>query len=162
MSESILQTITAIISIIGLILSLWNFFKDIKDNRYRLTVYCNNCEKATIGSDSAIRMYLAFQNHSLSSLSVSQMYLIHKNEKYKFEHQARIVLIESYKSSDNVTNKTHSSSSIPFQISSLGAHGGYFYVNINNAELTDYVISKDFCIELHTCRGTKTEKVKFS
>lgn len=148
--------ITLFIAIIGCLLSLYNFIKDIAMNRSRLSI---SFKKATLlkpynGNPIVFRMMI--ENCSRLPISISRMFLSCEDAFIEFEWvPENIFHAETLQSGKIINSNTYSSVSFPINIPGLGAAGGFFNLYTYDTNIHTKFYNRHLELILHTNRGKK-------
>ena len=151
------DNITLLIAVFGFGLSLFNFFKDLWDNRSKLKMVYRSCQVPNNEVD-AVRFELSFENGSRLPIAVSRIFFVRDNKKFEFQWLPEPVYFQNTENKDHETTgiSFQYSPSIPHTIEGLGAWGGTFYVPLSEHLNYKTLLNSDAEIIAHTNRGIKT------
>ena len=144
------DNITLLIAVVGLLLSLWNFFKDLWENRSKVRLVFKSCSITKLhGFD--LLFGFSFENLSRLPIAVSRIFLKSNDELFEFEWLPHWIFKQGIEGNNNVIY----SEKIPNSIEGLGLWGGYFFLSLpKNFNKSDLIGAYNKII-IHTNRGIK-------
>lgn len=150
------ENITFAIAVLSFTLSLWNFSKDIWNNRSKISLQCKSCTTGKIGSRNIIYFQFSIENKSRLSISISRMFFVVNDIQYEFNWIPELIFKGTHTTAQKVTDEEHIySEKIPHTIDGLGVWGGFFSIItpciLSNQEL----LNSNTYILFFTNRGVK-------
>ena len=145
------ENITFLIAVIGFLLSLWNFLKELWYNRSKINIRFKNQAPIISLGDKCLRIELSIENKSRIPISISRMFLVYKDIEYEFEWIPRLVVYDHIKEQNNIHDiMKNCTLALPTTIPGLGVYGGYFIAVINEDFYSD--IKNDYFLKIQTNR----------
>lgn len=150
------DNVTLFIAIIGLVLSVWNFVKDLVYNHFKVKMFCKSLSAGKNGNEHIAYLQMFFENCSRVPVSISRIFLVVDKEKFEFEWRPHLVFEERHLRNKQVaTEKYYYSEKLPRTIDGLGAWGGYFFLYFPQDFNFSKLLNTPKCIVIHTNRGIK-------
>ncbi len=150
------DNITFTIAVVGFLLSLITFVKDVITNRSRLSI---NLDRATILScrtNHPILFRMIVENKSRLPICISRMFLLCNGKKFEFEWiPERVFNATETKSKHTLDCNNRYSTGFPSIAQGLGAIGGFFFVYTDNDYTADDLTKYPVKLILNTNRGKK-------
>lgn len=143
------ENITFLMAIIGFLLSIYNFVKDLLQNRMRLKVVYKSHKVSETQSDH-LNIGISIQNLTSNNISISRIFLNVDGSNYEFFWVSELVFIHSH-ACDKVST---SSQTLPCTISSYGQIGGFFCLNYPQLK-EDRLQNGKTSLVIHTNKGKK-------
>lgn len=149
---------TAIIALLALILSIYNWCYDFVHNKANINLIFKTCKLLENVSGKPLSFHLIIENRSHLDVSISRMFLIIGNTSYEFDSLPNYVM--EFSSPHDI--KHIFSKELPFKITGLGTFGGFFNVNTeeNHNIVKNELFNEPISITIHTNRKlVKTFKI---
>lgn len=152
------SNITFAIAILGALLSVYNFTKDIVQNRFKIHIAFRSYSPCPIRfNHKSFRFFMSIENRSHTALSVSRMQLKHKDKVYDFSDVPERVYIWEHKKGETVVDRICVDSvPLPQYIPGMGVVGSYFMVETAVDTPDDL---SDWELIIMTNRGKKRYKI---
>ncbi len=149
---------TAVIALLALILSIYNWYYDFVHNKANINLIFKSCKHLGNVYGKPLSFYLTIENLSHLDVSISRMFLHIGDVSFEFDTLPNYVM--EYSSPYDVNHIF--SKELPLKITGLGAVGGFFNVNTKDFPLLEasQLFEKDVSITVHTNRKlVKTFKI---
>lgn len=151
------SAITFVISIVGFILSLYNFGIGLIHNHIHIRITYKN-HLCITGDPKALLIMMNIENLSRLPISISRAFLCVGENRYEFSSMPHFAYERTQRTGDEIHDKvvTHTTE-LPCPIPALGAVGGFFHViaPVTNERL----LTEPTKIVLWTNRGKRAYKV---
>lgn len=149
------ENITFLIAVLGFLLSLYNFLRDILQNRMKLHVTYKN-HLISEHDHMGITISMSIENKVKVPISISRVFLNIDDTSLEFYWIPQFVFQATQKCRDEILDEINVHTiPLPAHIEGYGIIGGFFFckspVPISNAEL----LSAKTSITIHSNKGTK-------
>lgn len=149
-------SITTIIAIIGLILSLYNFFSNLYNNRVRLRIEYISC----CYIDSSLAFTFVFENFSRLPITISRLFIDLGSKRYEFQWHSELLEFGLNRNLFVNPGGKFSSLGFPCEITGLGAVSGVFLINRSSLPPLPLKLKNETAqLYLHTSRGKRKTKI---
>lgn len=152
------SNITFAIAILGALLSVYNFTKDIVQNRFKMHIAFRSYSPCPKRFDhKSFKFLMSIENRSHTALSISRILLKYKDKVYDFECLPQRVYTWEEKSGGVVVDRMRIDSvPLPQYIPGMGVVGSYFMVETAVDTPDDL---SDWELIIMTNRGKKRYKI---
>lgn len=148
------ENITFIIAILGFGLSVYNFTKDIIQNRFKIDLKLKAYVPVEYYSETQFMFKMCIENKSKLPVSISRIILHINSESFDFDSVPHPAYSNIQRTGKKITNEIHIQTiSVPQTIPGLGILGDFFYVITNPNILPE--LPNNAVIEIITNRGNK-------
>ncbi|WP_417079448.1 hypothetical protein [Hominenteromicrobium sp.] len=152
------SNITFAIAILGALLSVYNFTKDIVQNRFKMHIAFRSYKPCPIRfNHKSFRFLMSIENRSHTALSISRILLKHQDKVYDFNCLPQRVYTWEEKNGEDVVDRMRIDSvPLPQYIPGMGVVGSYFMVEAAVDTPNDL---SDWELIIMTNRGKKRYKI---
>lgn len=150
------DNITFLIAVFGFLLSVYNFLRELLQNRMSLHVTYKN-HHISSHDKMGITLSLSIENKVKIPLSISRIFLNINNESLEFYWIPQFVFRATQSSKGNIYDEINIHTiPLPVQIEGYGIVGGFFFVKSSRTITNEELFSSKTSITIYSSKGIKT------
>lgn len=156
------ENITFLIAIIGFLLSLYNFFRELLHNRMNLhIVYKNHCVSAH--DHCGVTISLSIENKTKIPISISRAFLNIDETSLEFYWIPQLIFRSTHSINKAVYDEVNVHSiALPVHIEGYGVIGGFFFCKSSVPINSEKLLSAKTSITIHSNKGIKTYPISMN
>lgn len=150
------ENVTFLVAVLGFMLSLYNFFSELLQNRMNLRVTYKN-HHISVHDNEGITISLSIENRVKIPLSISRAFLNINEESLEFYWIPQFVFRATQSTKGTIHDEINiHTTTLPAHIEGYGVIGGFFYVKSPKTITNEELLASKTSITIYSNKGVKT------